>query len=198
MSTGDYKMAGPARKPVRRRGAEATAAAIVEAARAVFHEKGFDAAGIREIAERAEVNIALINRYFGSKEGLFDTAVLSALSLDGDAWDRIDDIADGVATMLVDKPLDVAFDPVVALLRSLASPVVGPKLCAHVETRIVGPLADRIGGPNARERAGLLTAFIAGYDVTARMMAIDLAGAAGRDALHDRLRRTIRAMLNGA
>lgn len=48
----------------------ATEARILSAARAVFARRGYDAAGLREIAEAAQANLSLISRYFGGKEGL--------------------------------------------------------------------------------------------------------------------------------
>ena len=48
----------------------ATEARILEAARTVFARRGYDAAGLREIAEVAQANLSLISRYFGGKEGL--------------------------------------------------------------------------------------------------------------------------------
>ena len=54
----------------RRRDREATAAALLDAAKAVFAERGFDAATTREIAAGAGVNEQLIQRYFGGKSGL--------------------------------------------------------------------------------------------------------------------------------
>ncbi|MGQ9369853.1 TetR/AcrR family transcriptional regulator [Azospirillum sp. ST 5-10] len=54
----------------RRRCREATAAALIDAAKAVFAERGFDAATTREIAAGAGVNEQLIQRYFGGKSGL--------------------------------------------------------------------------------------------------------------------------------
>ncbi|ASP20383.1 HTH-type transcriptional repressor AcnR [Antarctobacter heliothermus] len=48
----------------------ATEARILNAARAVFARRGYDAAGLREIAEAAQANLSLISRYFGGKEGL--------------------------------------------------------------------------------------------------------------------------------
>ena len=50
--------------------AEETRAAILAAATAVFARDGFAGAHVAEIAEGAGVNVALIYRYFGSKEGL--------------------------------------------------------------------------------------------------------------------------------
>ncbi|WP_051340178.1 TetR/AcrR family transcriptional regulator [Azospirillum halopraeferens] len=54
----------------RRRDREATAAALLDSAKAVFSERGFDAATTREIAAGAGVNEQLIQRYFGGKSGL--------------------------------------------------------------------------------------------------------------------------------
>lgn len=52
---------------------------ILEAAEAVFAEKGFAAATIRDILTRARVgNVAAVNYYFGDKERLYVEAVKSA------------------------------------------------------------------------------------------------------------------------
>jgi len=56
----------------RKRDREATARALLAAAQGVFSEQGFDAATTREIACRAQVNEALIQRYFGGKAGLLE------------------------------------------------------------------------------------------------------------------------------
>jgi TetR/AcrR family transcriptional regulator, regulator of cefoperazone and chloramphenicol sensitivity len=47
-----------------------TRSALVEAAIALFGEKGFDATSTRDIATRANANIGSISYHFGSKEGL--------------------------------------------------------------------------------------------------------------------------------
>src|SRR6478672_4909072 len=51
--------------------AQASRRALLAAASALFDERGYDAATIRDIGERAEVDPALIARYFGGKEGLY-------------------------------------------------------------------------------------------------------------------------------
>ena len=45
---------------------------IKNAARKVFQKKGFAAARTRDIAEEADINLALLNYYFRSKQKLFD------------------------------------------------------------------------------------------------------------------------------
>lgn len=44
---------------------------IMEVAVTLFAEKGYEGTSIRDLAQQADVNIAMINYYFGSKEKLF-------------------------------------------------------------------------------------------------------------------------------
>ena len=48
---------------------------IMEMAMDLFAGKGYEGTSIRDIAERASVNLAMINYYFGSKEKLFENIV---------------------------------------------------------------------------------------------------------------------------
>jgi len=50
---------------------EATRSALLDAAEAVFLEKGFGNAALSEIARKAKVTKSLIHHYFGSKGGLW-------------------------------------------------------------------------------------------------------------------------------
>jgi AcrR family transcriptional regulator len=45
---------------------------IIEAAEKLFAAKGFNGTSVRDIAETADVNLAMISYYFGSKEKLFE------------------------------------------------------------------------------------------------------------------------------
>ena len=44
---------------------------IISAARSLFEQKGYDNTSVRDIATMADVNVALINYHFQSKENLF-------------------------------------------------------------------------------------------------------------------------------
>src|SRR5690606_34311205 len=46
---------------------------ILLAAERLFATKGFDGTSVRDIANEANVNVAMINYYFGSKDKLLDT-----------------------------------------------------------------------------------------------------------------------------
>ena len=58
------------------RDAALTRRALVRAARRRFATDGYRATTVRQIAADAKVNVALINRYFVSKEGLFEACML--------------------------------------------------------------------------------------------------------------------------
>jgi AcrR family transcriptional regulator len=67
-----------ARQPVgapRRRDAVATRQALLQAARSRFTRLGYDRTTLRDVAADVGVNLALIKRYFDSKEGLFKAAL---------------------------------------------------------------------------------------------------------------------------
>lgn len=59
----------------RRAGSPDTRSEILEAAKGVFSEMGYDRATIRAIAAVARVDPALIHHYFGSKENLFAASI---------------------------------------------------------------------------------------------------------------------------
>ena len=48
---------------------------IIETAMDLFARKGYEGTSIRDIAEKASVNLAMVNYYFGSKEKLFENIV---------------------------------------------------------------------------------------------------------------------------
>ena len=70
---------------MRKRDSKITKNRILEVAEEVFSEKGFDGARVDDIAEKAQVNKALIYYYFESKESLLDalfaTTVKEILSM---------------------------------------------------------------------------------------------------------------------
>lgn len=62
----------------RRRDADSTRLLLLTAARRRFSTDGYAATTVRSIADDAGVNVALISRYFSSKEGLFEACLTGA------------------------------------------------------------------------------------------------------------------------
>ncbi|MEU9621121.1 MULTISPECIES: TetR family transcriptional regulator [unclassified Streptomyces] len=66
--------------PPSRRGAGArTRGLLLDSARRRFAYDGYAATTVRDIADDAGVNVALINRYFRSKEGLFEACLKAVI-----------------------------------------------------------------------------------------------------------------------
>jgi AcrR family transcriptional regulator len=160
------------------RNATATRQAILEAAKTCFMNGGYEQVGVRDIAARAGVDPALVNRYFGSKEGLFSQAVASKFDLnhllDGDRATLGERLAQYV---LQKKSNGATYDPLVALLRSSSSDVCSGMLRNAILEGFVRPLAARLEGPDAMPRAELVGSTLLGLLVHRTVMG----GAAASD-----------------
>ena len=62
---------------------------IMEVAIELFAEKGFEGTSIRDLATKADVNVAMINYYFGSKEKLFECMVKQKAAYTKDILEEI-------------------------------------------------------------------------------------------------------------
>lgn len=149
-----------------KRNAEATQAAILAAARQAFTEHGFDGVGVREIAAAADVNVALVNRYFGSKQGLFDEAIASAVSasqlLPSDRTDFCKQLA---ARLVAATTVEAPFDPTRAMIRSAGNDQAEDLMRAALEERFVSPLTDWLEGEDTALRSALVLTLVAGVAV---------------------------------
>jgi AcrR family transcriptional regulator len=149
----------------RRRNAEATRAAILEAAKAHFARAGYDLTSLRDIAAEAGADVALIKRYFGGKEALFTQALKASFRpgfLHG--WDRAT-FAREIATMMAGPaPADEARSHSFQfLLRAATSPTTAPLLNLALRERFLGPIREWLGGEDAPARARVLAAIYIGF-----------------------------------
>ena len=137
----------------RRSGSPETRGAILQAARELFAERGYDATTLRAVAERAGVDVALSSYYFGSKADLFAAAlelpVSPAAAITGvlAQSDRRDDLAERLLVTLVAVWDTAGGGPLAALLRSAVSQE--ELLRAFIEREILPLLRTVIGGTGA-------------------------------------------------
>jgi AcrR family transcriptional regulator len=146
--------------------AAATRQALLEAARTVFDEVGYERARTREIGERAQVDPALIARYFDGKEGLFLAAIAEVT---GDE-EQLDFAPRALTAALVERWDERGHSPI---SRALASPVltddVRERVRGLVRERLVDQLAAELRGRGAAEpelRAELVIAMALGIAMT--------------------------------
>jgi AcrR family transcriptional regulator len=154
----------------RRRDAQATRAAILEAAQSQFAQLGYDRAALRDIAAEAGADVALIKRYFGGKEALFTEALKASIRPDGlKEWDRAT-FARDVGVMMAGAPNanmrgadDGRAHGFQFLLRAATSPTTAPLLNVAVQERFLTPIRDWLGGDDAQARARVLAAAFIGF-----------------------------------
>jgi len=183
----------------KKRDSERTKQKILAVAAQLFTSKGYDAAGMREIAAMAGVNIALINRYFGSKQKLFERAVLAHLSAEPLLADSPAAPAARISAFMLDKArYEGGFDPMVAVLRSAGSAAVRPAIKQLFEHIIVTQLSLGADGNDREKRAALLLALLFGFDSLQRIFGVSQLNDEREKALPVLLTRTIDSILNGA
>ena len=126
----------------RSRDAAASKDALLQAARALFGQRGFEGTTIREIGEQAGVDAALIARYFGSKADLYIAAVMAedAEERPG-AYEGLEQMAD-VAMTQADRR---GPGPILqAIVRSDTSAEIRAAARDLLEPRLAAPLAARM------------------------------------------------------
>ena len=146
----------------RRPGVSGTREAILEAARRSFAEHGYQHATIRGVAELAGVDPALVHHYFGTKQELFVAAVRLPVNPVEQLAAVLAAEPDQVGRRLVETFLSIwdhAADqnPLLALIRSAVTDEQAAALLREFITEeVLGPIAARLGSPDARLRATLV------------------------------------------
>jgi len=185
-------------EPVKRpRNAAATRSDILEAARRAFTRYGYDGIGLRDIAGMVGINAALVNRYFGTKEALFEEAVASQFSVEGWLDEGKRGLGERLATYLLTHKTEAdEFDATLAMLRSAANERASGLMRESLETHFVKPLARWLGGADSYERANLIVAALAGLAVMRDVIA--LPGLNARpEALIRRQARILQELVDG-
>jgi AcrR family transcriptional regulator len=175
---------GAAPGAVRRRNdAQASRRALLEAAAALFDERGYQGATVRDIGERAGVDAALIARYFGGKEGLY----LAALE-ETERPPLPTDPATIFARFLGKSEQDGSNNPIcLAMVSPSLSPLLRDQVGALMERRVIGPLGQRLaddGVPEPQLRAELLVAVALGATLTRSSGTLKALAAASLDEVH--------------
>ena len=150
---------------------EETEAAILEAARTLFAEAGFGQVGVRDVAAAAGVNAALVIRYFGSKEALFEAAVTQNVELDGLFEGSTQQLGEVLVRFMLSKEDTGAL---LALLRSAANDQAARLLRRDLEALFIAPLSGLMKGRDKRLRAGLVAAQLLGIALARDVVGSDV------------------------
>ncbi|MDG4756957.1 TetR family transcriptional regulator [Micromonospora sp. WMMD710] len=192
------------RRTGRRPGNPGTREAILDAARAAFAERGFDAASIRAIAAAAGVDPALVHHYFGSKDQLF----LTAMNFPVDPGQLVPRVLagdrDGVGERMVRIFLGVWDSPAgsagVALLRSAVSNEWTARLLREfITTQVLRRVLEQLDVAPAELplRGSLVATQMIGLAMMRHVIRLEPVASADPEALAAAIGPTIQRYLTG-
>ncbi|HEX4532697.1 MAG TPA: TetR family transcriptional regulator [Rhizomicrobium sp.] len=182
----------------RRKCAQTTRAAILEAARTMFAARGYEQTGLRDIATSAGIDAAMICRYFGSKQELL-AAVLEAQSNVSDILSGPrEDIGRRMAEQLFsyDGGDNEMLAEMLVVLRAASSREAAPLLSRSIEENFLAPLRARLTGAQRSERAVLIGAYLLGTAVLRFVLKTGMEPAPSDARLMDMLTLTLQAAVD--
>jgi hypothetical protein len=187
----------PAAKRARRRDPEASRAAILEAAREVFSERGYTRATIREIAGRAGFTHGLVLRHFGSKEQLLFAAMPGPRDLPGIVAGDPATLPERIAAAVVRQTDVTAGDhAMLALIRSGAEgDAAAVPLYEALEARVMEAFREVLTGPDVDVYIDLLASLLIGITFSRRIARAGALTEMSSEALVSYVAAAIRAIL---
>ncbi|MFB7416639.1 TetR/AcrR family transcriptional regulator [Streptomyces sp. NPDC056121] len=164
----------------------ATEARILDSARELFAEKGFDRTTIRAVATAASVDPALVMQYFGSKRELFTQAVqaLPAVPAIADTDALVDQLLATLGLKLGGLP-----EGTLVMIRSmLTDPVAADHVRATLDRQIDSVSAALPAAEDPELRAALFVTALLGVTIGHQFLGL----AALRDVPADRIAALLR------
>ncbi|HRY09647.1 MAG: TetR family transcriptional regulator [Actinobacteria bacterium] len=146
--------------------------AVLDAARAAFHARGYVRTSMKGVAAAAGVAPEVVNRYWNSKESLF----AAAMQLPFDPASAMPQLVapglDGMGERLTRATLDMLADEqtrndFIALFQAGASATKAARgMQDFIERSMVDRLVRVLGVPDARLRVNLIMAYLMGIATT--------------------------------
>ena len=177
---------------------------IIDAARARFMRDGYERATVRAIAADAAVDVAMVNYFFGSKEGLFTASALTGPEHPlHQLATLLDEGTEEIGARLVRRFLEhwdegAAFEPLLTLWRSAA---IHPQARKALHDGLAGPIAERVaakfGVADAELRVELVASHLAGLAFARYQLKIEPIASTPIDDLVAWLGPTVQRYLTG-
>jgi AcrR family transcriptional regulator len=144
-----------------KRNAANSRARLLAAAKKCFSEHGYAATGIRDVANAAGVSYTLLSRYFGSKAGLLEAALIDSLVADPFLVARRSEFGLNLAKLIVNAKGGQL--PTAITVLAAADPEARKIATRVIEAKVIKPLAAWLGPPDERRRAIEITMLGAGF-----------------------------------
>jgi len=178
------KISASEKEAPRLRDATQTRDRILAAARTRFSQHSYENVGTRDIAGDANVDAALVNRYFGSKEKLFAAVIEGGFDVRDHLPVQLNNLGSHLVAQVLDDPGEPdAFDALSILLHATGSPAIASMVSERFQAEFVKPLAQRLRGRDTEVRATLIASYVIGLaTMRHRLASPALAGPARRKA----------------
>jgi len=179
-----------------------TRAALLEAARVEFAERGYEKATVRRIAERAGVDAAMVNHWFGGKESLFT----AALDLPVNPAEILNEVLPGdperLGERIVERFLTVwdatGGGPLAAIIQSVASHDAAARLLREFVTNVlVGRVVAAVAPDQPDLRAGLCGAQLFGVGLVRYVLKLEPLASADHPTVVAAVAPTLQRYLTG-
>jgi AcrR family transcriptional regulator len=194
-SSGASKTRGP------RAGRPDTRGAVLAAARARFVAQGYNGTTLREIAADADVDVALVSYFFGSKDGLFTAAMALAVNPAEIVERLLEGGTEDLGVRLARVFLTIWDNPesgLVGMIRSAAThEEAAGMLRGFVERELLGRLARAIDAENPELRAALTGSQLIGLAMARYIVRVEPIASADPDTLVAAVGPTLQRYLTG-
>ena len=161
-------MLAPVYPSPRTRNAAATRQAILEAARRQFARESYESVGLREIAGEVGVDPALVNRYFGNKEGLFREVLRHPDDGQFLAGVTAETLPEYLAELLTEPQCEVSAEKaewLLIVMHSAGSTQASRIVRDTLHEGVLAPVERMLDGEGAELRAALVLAVMMGSAV---------------------------------
>ncbi|MGH3913322.1 MAG: TetR family transcriptional regulator [Pseudonocardiaceae bacterium] len=187
----------------RRPAGEDTRRTLLDAARIEFTQRGYEGATVRAIAQRAGVDPAMVNHWFGSKDGLF----VAAMEIPVNPDEIIPRLLAGDPEQLAERILRTFLSvwdangggALTALMRSVASHEQAARMMREFVSRVIFGRVVSTVAPDAPElRAALCGTQIAGLGMIRYVIRLEPLASADHDTVVTAIAPNLQRYLTGA
>lgn len=193
---------GTPRRRGRRPSGAGTREKLLEAARPVFIEQGYEGATVRAIAARAGVDPAMVNHWFGGKEGLFTSAIAIPINPAEVIPQLLEGDPEQLGARIVRRFLSVwdtaGGGEFTALVRSVAShDSATTMLREFISTVVFGRLTRALEVGDEQLRASLCGTQIVGLGIVRYVIQLEPLASADHDTVVAAIGPTLQRYLTG-
>ncbi len=185
----------------RRPGESGTRDALLEAARRLFAERGYEGASLRAIAAAAGVDASLVAHFFGSKADLLAEAAQWPFDPDAALPGLLARGPDHVGEALIELFLRVwegQRNPMLTLFRAATTePRAARLLDEFLRTRLLGPLLAQLGSDQPELRRDLVISQLTGLGLTRYILRFEPIASTPAEQLVPRIAPTLQRYLVG-